>query len=320
MQYSNVTGLSLPIAVWLAADDYDFHPGTEKAISVTSLLKSPRQILLRERLTEEDQDTPDISDRIAARLGHSIHDSIEKAWRTDFKSSMKLLGYPDHVIDRVVINPQIVTEGMIPVYLEQRESRIHRGYRISGKFDMLLDGEIHDFKSTSAYTYVYGSNEEKYRLQGSFYRWLNPEKVTADHMYIQFVFTDWQRAQAKQSNTYPQQRILSHRIDLMSLAETEEWLDRKLDQLEQVAHLPEPQLPYCSDEELWRGETKWKYFSDPNKTDGRATKNFTNKAEADAFAASKGKGIVIEYPGLVKACAYCDAFNICSQKDLYEHG
>lgn len=35
---------------------------------------------------------------------------------------------------------------------------------------------------------------------------------------------------------------------------------------------PDEEIPECTDEELWRSPTKYKYYSDPNKTSGRSTK------------------------------------------------
>lgn len=319
---TNYTNISLPLAVWLVSDGYDFSPGTQKAISVTSLIKPVRQILLRERLTEEVQDTPDVSDYIASRLGHSIHDSIEQCWKDDKTRTraLRLLGYPDEVIDKMVINPKDPSEVEYPIYLEQRMYRNFRGYTITGKFDMIINGHLHDHKSTSAWSYILGSKDSDYAMQGSLYRWLSDGKVTDDAMDIEFVFTDWQRAMAKQNPNYPQSRVISHHIELKTLEETERYLNDKIDELEAYADKPEPELPFCSDLDLWRSEPVWKYYSNPAKTDGRATKNFDNPNDAAAFRASKGRGVVIEVPGKVKACSYCPCFNICSQKDLYEHG
>lgn len=324
MQITNVTGISLPLAVWLSADGYDFSRGTRKAISATSLLKGVRKILLTERLTEENRDTLDVSDLIASRLGHTIHDGIEKAWKHDYASSMRKLGYPEKLIQRIKINPEQVEAGDLPIYLEQRTEKEFMGYAITGKFDMILEGVLQDFKSTSVYSMIFGDKDEDYRLQGSIYRWLNPEKVTADHMVINFIFTDWSRAEAKRKPDYPQQRVLPHRIELYSIEEIEEWMRQKIMALEAAADLPEEELPFCSDKELWRGDTVWKYYSDPKKAEdpnARSTKNCSSASEAAAYRASKGgKGVIIEVPGKVKACSYCPAFPICSQKDLYEHG
>lgn len=317
---TNVTGISLPLAVWLASDGYDFVPGS-KSISATSLLKPVRQILLRERLTDENSLTPDVSDYIASRLGHSIHDGIERSWTKDYKAALKRLGYPQQLIDRVKVNPsEELEDDDIPVWLEQRGSRKIRGYTISGKFDQVLEGELQDFKSTSVYSWIKGSKDEDYSKQGSLYRWIHQDKVTSDVLNIQFIFTDWQRGMARSDPNYPQQRVMEHKVQLMSLEETERWIHRQLDHLEAHAELPEDELPRCTDKDLWRGETVWKYYSNPQKTDGRATKNFTSAASANAHLSDKAKGVVIEVPGQVKACSYCPAFPICTQKDEYEHG
>lgn len=322
---TNITGVGLPLAVWLASDDYDFHPGDEKAISATSLLKPVRQILLKERLTDQTRETPDIADFIASRLGHSVHDGIEAAWKRHYATAMAKLGYSEDLIERVRINPTPeelqASNEIIPIYLEQRGSRMFKEYSISGKFDMVADGELNDFKSTSVYTYIKGSKDEDYCLQGSLYKWIHRDKITSDHININFIFTDWQRAMAKADPNYPQQRVLEHRVPLKSLEEIEAWIDDRIRTLEQHADLPESELPYCSDEDLWRTPTTWKYYSNPAKTTGRSTKNFTNSTEAYNFMASKGgKGVVLEVKGVVKACGYCPAAPLCTQKDLYEHG
>ena len=318
---TNITGISLPLAVWLATSEYDFSVGGRKAISATSFLKPVRQILLRERLTADNRITPDVSDFIASRLGHSIHDSIEGSWVKNAKGAMASLGYPQNVVSKIEVNPETPDPEKIQVWLEQRVEREFMGYIISGKFDMVLDGELQDFKSTSTFTYTKGSKDEDYCLQGSLYRWLNPERITRDHMNIQFIFTDWQRARAKADLSYPQQRVLEHRVELMSIAQTEAWMRKKILELETAAELPEHELPRCSDKDLWRSEPVYKYYADPAKIDGKSTKNCASLSEAQDYMSSKGgKGVIITFPGKVKACGYCPAFPICTQKDEYEHG
>lgn len=325
---TNITGISLPIAAWLAGDEYDFRPGNQKAISATSLLRPIRQILLKERLTPENSEAPDVSDRIAARLGHAIHDSMEKVWISgSYRESLALLGYPEKLIDRIVVNPSEhdlrTRNDIIPVWVEQRGYREFMGYKISGKFDLVVDGELNDTKSTSTFTYTKGGKDEDYCIQGSLYRWIHKDKITSDHININFFFTDWLRYRAKQDPNYPQQRVLTHRVQLMSLQETEAWIHNRIKTLEAHADLPEEALPRCTDKDLWREETSYRYYADLKKAqepNARSTKNFESMSEARTYMASKGgKGVIIEKPGAVKACGFCPVFSICSQKDEYEH-
>lgn len=157
-----------------------------------------------------------------------------------------------------------------------------------------------------------------YVLQGSLYRWLNPDIIHKDDMVVNYIFTDWSAADAKQKPEYPQARVLTQRIPLISVEETQAYVEAKLKQIEKYKDAKESDIPYCTDEDLWRKETVWKYYKHKDKTDGRSTKNFDNSADAYARLAEDGyTGIVVEVKGQVVACRYCNAFSVCTQKDNY---
>ena len=318
-QFTNLFNIDLSLAVWLVHDSYDFVPG-EKAISATGLLKPIRQTILASRVPSESL-TEDLSERISMRLGHAIHDSIENAWEKGYARNLGLLGIPQQVIDRVQINPkpEDLKSDSLPVYLETRGTRELNGWKVSGKLDMAVNGDLKDIKTTSVFTYIKGRKDEDYVLQGSIYKWLHQDKITGDNIDIQFVFTDWQRAMTKSIVGYPETRLVSYSLPLMGLQETEDWIASRIEDL--VTHFDAPQeaLPRCTDEELWRSDPQWKYYADATKTDGKSTKNFDNPADANKHRAEKGKGVVIMVPGKVKACSYCKAFSICTQKDEYDH-
>ena len=325
MKITNNYNISLSLAVWLLHDEYDY-VNEPNYISVTTLMKPLRHIILPRRIPRELVET-DVSDFIARALGHSLHDSIEKSWVKGFRRSLALLGYPEMVIDRVRINPTpeelAATPNAIPIYLEQRAKKTvtvnGKTWTVGGKFDMVAEGIVHDNKSTSAYTWVYGGRDEEHQQQGSLYRWLNPDKITEDFIRINYIFTDWQKAQAKQNPNYPQKRVESKDIVLLSEAEVQRWVEWKLQLVMKYWDAPERDIPNCTDEELWMSDPKFKYYADPAKTSGRSTKNFDSLLEANAFKAEKGnKGIIITVPGEPKRCDYCDAFPICSQKDKYQ--
>lgn len=315
-QFTNLHQIDISMAVWLVHDDYDFLP-RERAISATALLKPTRQIILSGRVTGEALE--DISARISMRLGHAIHDSIEHAWKTGYKRSLSLLGLPDKVIDRFKINPdpKEVQPEDIPVYIEQRGYRQLGEWVISGKLDMAVNGRLKDAKSTSVFSFIKGNKDENYRLQLSFYKWLHSDKVTDDEGDIQFVFTDWQKSMVNTIPGYPPIRIVNHTVSLYSEQETETLIASKIEDLVRYQDASQDALPRCTDEELWRSEPVYKYYSDPTKTDGRATKNFDSLIEANNHLAEKRKGVVKTVPGQVKACLYCRAFDICEQRKEY---
>lgn len=313
MALTNNAKVPLSMAVFLAIDNYDYESDT---VSTTALLKPLRQTILTRRVPD-DQKSVDIADLVNSRMGTAIHDGIERAWLENYERGMRALGFPDETIKRVVINPDPnnLPAGCIPVYMEKRSYRDFMGFRISGKFDFVGAGALEDFKSTSTFSYMSGTKDWDYVMQGSIYRWLNPDIITDPNMSIQFIFTDWQSFQAKQNPKYPQTRTITRRYQLFSLEETEAYIAQRLKDYMQFKDAAQEDLPLCSSKELWMSDPTWKYYKDPNKKT-RSTKNFDNQAEAmDYFAKTGGVGELVEIPGMAKACAYCAAFPICTQKD-----
>lgn len=329
MIITNTHGISLPLAVWLLFDDYDY-VRDQNYISATSLLKSTKQIILSKRIPYDQQEA-DVSDFIAARFGHAVHDSVEKAWKISGASAMKRLGYPDHIADNIMVNPSqeelAANPNAIPVWMERRsvkEIDINGvKWLVGGKFDKVMDGRLFDTKTTSVYSFIKGSKDEDYGLQGGIYKWLNeggPYEISSDHIFIQFIFTDWQRSMAKRDPKYPQVKIIEHPVLMPSTNDVEDYVVGKIKELSRLWDAPEERLPDCTDKELWRAEPSYKFYSDPDKAkdpNARSTKNFDTLAEANAFKAEKGKGVVVTKLGEPKACEYCAAFNICKQGQSY---
>ena len=313
---TNKNNVTLSLAVWLGTDTYDHDPDP-KIISATSLLKPIRAIVLA-RQNKDLIKIGDVTGLIPSRMGTAYHDSIESSWNgPQFREVLLKLGYSEAIIDRVRINPkpEEVTGNIIPVYMELRGKKACGDFIISGKFDFCAEGNLEDFKSTSVWSYIFGSNNSDYIYQGSIYRWLHPEIITGDKITIQYIFTDWSASKAKQDRAYPQSRILSKTFPLMSIAETDAFIKGRLKAISSLLGAPQEQLPLCTPDELWQKEAVWKYYKDPDKR-VRSTKNFTNPTEAHTRCATDGgTGIVVEVPGEVVRCRYCDVVGICSQAE-----
>ena len=335
MKYTNEEKIGLSMAVFLAYDSYDYD-GRPNSISTTGMLKSTRQIILSERasaaIAADEDASMDISTMAASSFGTAIHDGVEKAWSDNrFRKAMLKLGFKKAMIDRVVVNwgyklnnkdqwikdpdADPLPEGAIPVYQEIRTEKNLDGYIISGKFDFIGDGDLEDHKSTGTYGYMSGSNVEKHRMQGSIYRWLNPDLITGDHITINYVFTDWSplKASIEKAKGYPQSRFISVRYPLMSVEDTEKWLKGKIRTVKGNLKKDEPSLPLCTKEELWQGETTYKYYKNPQKK-VKSTKNFSTFAEAQSRLIKDGSvGVIDIVYAEAKACRYCNGVSICSQ-------
>lgn len=321
MRYSDVSEVPLALAVFLATDNYDHNPDPQ-TISATTLLKPVRQIILGGRVPE-GVGLQSLSDMMDNRQGSAVHDAIERAWKENHATAMKALGYPQRVIDLVLVNPTpaqlAANPDAIPVYLEQRLKRQLGPWTITGKFDFVGEGRVQDFKRTKVWTYLNQVNNNKYALQGSIYRWLDPKLITQDHMDIHFIFSNWERMKTYSDPTYPKRPHLTQSFKLQPLAATEHFIKSKLQAYETYLNADEADIPPCSDEDLWRSEPVFKYYKNPdnaNKPGARSTKNFERKQDALLrLVEDKNVGVVVEKPGEVVACKYCPAFAVCSQKD-----
>ena len=320
-QYSNQTNLPLPIAVWLAHDTYDREAA---GLSATTLMRPTRQVILAKRVPP-GEGIVDVSGMIKSRIGTAIHDAIEGAWVNDkLDNTLRNLGISDKMIKRVLVNPESIPQGkpVIPVYLEKRSEREVLGVKITGKFDFIADGRVHDFKTTSTFAYTSGNKDEDYIMQGSIYRWLNPDIITDDMMSIIFIFSDWNKNRyLSDKENYPPSQITSRDFLLLPEATVQKYVEHKVNELIACEQLDEADLPLCTDKELWRKEDTFKYYKNPAAT-GRSTKNFDSYREAyQRFIDDGSVGRIDTVKGTVQACLYCPAFSLCSQKDaLIESG
>ncbi len=323
VKITNNHKIDLPLAVWLLQDGYN--SGASEAppgelISVTTLMKPTRSLILK-RKVDQTQEEFDLSDMIASRVGHGLHDSIERAWtQGDWRGAMRKLNYPQKIINKIKINPDPKTlkDDDIPIYLEIRGFKEFRDIVVTGQLDFLIGQAYRDFKTTSTFAWTSGNKDDDYILQGSMYRWILPDLIKDDIMRIQFIFTDWQKFRTVDPK-YPQIRTPHREFALLSLEDTETWINDKVDHIIANAGLDQDKMVECTPKELWQSEDSFKYYSNPEtaKAGGRCQKTFEKEADAQLWLKEKGKGVVVRVPGAVKACPYCPAFSVCQQRTNY---
>jgi hypothetical protein len=317
--YTNHTNIPLVLAVWLAANDgYDLKAAPD-TISATSLMKPTKSLVLSMRLAMQDQEgVIDISDLIPSRMGTAVHTAAETSWLYSRERGMTQLGIPLPVIEKVRINPD--TPGEDPrfdIYMELRSNKKVGKWTISGKFDFVHEGRVKDIKTTKTYNWIARSNDEKYAIQGSIYRYLNPDIITDDFVDILMIFTDWSPYKALADKAYPQSAIKVRTLPLMTIPETERWIKNRLSEIEGAWDLKQVDMPLCTPEELWMDPPKYAYYKKPGAA--RATKVFDTAHEANARKAADGipGSKVVFRQTNPKFCNYCDARSICLQAEQY---
>jgi hypothetical protein len=317
--YSNYTNVPFVLAVWLAANDgYDLK-AKKDVISATSLLKPTKSLVLSARLAAADQETQiDLSDLIPSRLGTAVHTAVENSWLYSREKGLKQLGIPKATIDRLRINPSTPGKNTnYDIYMEQRSEKKIGKWTISGKFDFVHNNRVKDIKTTKTYNWIKGSNDKKYAIQGSIYRWLNPEIITDDFIDVLMIFTDWSQFKAMADKDYPQTPIKVRTIPLMTIPETERWIKSRLAEIEANWDKRQVDMPLCTPEELWMDPPKYAYYKNPKAQ--RATRVFNTADEAHSRKAQDGipGSTVVFRQSNPKFCQYCDARVTCLQAEQY---
>lgn len=309
---TNKTNISLPLATWLASNSYGGKP-EPKRLSATSLLQGTRKLVYQELINRGtfEESSLDISELLASKLGSAIHQNIQNVWEDDTTRSNALLalGIKPEVISKIKVNPSKVHPGDIPVYFEVRTNKVFNDWTISGQFDMVYDGQIQDFKSTSTYVYMKNIKKDDYIKQLSIYKWLNPELITEDTGVIHYIFKNWDKNKVHEEG-YPQTPFVSVTYELLPLHEVQKLITSKIMDIEACLEYPN-MLPDCDNKDLMIHEDVYQYFSSESSV--RASKNFDNLAEANKYLASKGKGLVKKKMQEPKGCYWCNCRGVCTQ-------
>ncbi len=220
-------GLPTIIYEWLCQDFYDTE-AAKGTISATGLKKSIQEFILTARHIDEIE--VDATDRIWSLFGSGCHAVLEK-----------LQGNYQQ---------------------EERLFAMVKGKKVSGKFDLIVDHVLHDFKVTSAWTLVFGDRKEEWKHQLSTYRWLywkSKKEILESKGVIIAILRDWEKKKVGQKN-YPVLPIVEVPIQLYPLSTIQLMIEDKIMALKQAEKLPDSELPECTREERWWNEKKQEYM------------------------------------------------------------
>jgi hypothetical protein len=202
-------------------------------ISVTSLIKPAREIVLMDR--HRDEVSREASDIYDAIIGTAVHDSFDKMPMRDD---------------------------------EEREVRLGQlivGVLVHGQFDNVYRGELSDYKTMKVGGYIFGDREFEFTAQLSCYRllyFLEKGIMLNDIGKIIMLFTDWRDREYATKKygwgdapNYPQ-RSQELSLKLWDRSQTEKWIIRRVTEYKLASMVPDNELPPCKDEERWARENK----------------------------------------------------------------
>ena len=258
-------------------------------ISVSQLLKSPREFWLAKRHSEEIE--VDASSQIWALFGTAVHSIIEKG---ESKNALAEVYFP----------------------------RIKVGkYTVSGTLDLYEDGYIHDWKTVSAWTLILMDESKKaeYISQlNSYAAFIRTLKFEVKGVKIHLIMRDWQSSKASFDASYPASQIQTVEFPLFTQEQTMTYIENRVDYLMSFKDVPDDELPLCSSKYRWAKPSKWALMKEGRKS---AIKLFDNQddAESEMTHMCDTKCYVEERRADEwKRCEYCSACKFCNQTQYEE--
>jgi len=218
--------LNLPdMLVRTVEKDYQYR---DKRYSITSLLDPDRVLMLKRRHNDEIEQ--DVSECIWMLFGTVTHYALETG-----------------------------IECRENEYVEEHlEYTFPSGYTLSGIIDHVED-YIDDYKTTSVWTVIYGSNNEHWKKQlqmGAYLHykehgnWINKGRIIA-------ILKDFNKKDSLLKDNYPKLPVQVINFDLGTPEEVEEWIVKRFKRIEYLEKLSDLDLPLCTPEERFNSGTKY---------------------------------------------------------------
>ena len=227
--------LNLPDMLVRAVEkDYQYR---DKRYSITSLLDPDRVLMLKRRHNDEIEQ--DVSECIWMLFGTVTHYALETG-----------------------------IECRENEYLEEHlEYTFPSGYTLSGIIDHVED-YIDDYKTTSVWTVIYGSNNEHWKKQlqmGAYLHykehgnWISKGRIIA-------ILKDFNKKDSLSKDNYPTLPVQVIEFDLGTPEEIEEWIVKRFKRIQYLEGLNDMDLPLCNMEERFNTGDKYAVKKKTNKT------------------------------------------------------
>ena len=245
----------------------------EKTISVTQLIDSPQIFQLRKKHDAEIEE--DVSDRIWALLGTSVHYILEGHTDKDYLSEEKL---------KIEI----------------------MGWTLTGIPDLFFCGILSDYKVTSVYSFLLGE-KENWHFQTNVYAYLYTKyNFKVDKIQIVAFLRDWQKARITDAD-YPPCPVIVKPITISDYASIEKYINERI-LLHQEAE--KTGVYSCNDIERWKRDDTFACIKKGNK---KASRVFDTQMKADEYCKEKGLELEIRKGGYIRCENYCNVSKFCNQ-------
>lgn len=282
-------------------EEFDFQ------ISVTSLIKSPRQVQLTKRHYNDVTADP-LKECFFTMQGSIIHYVLESYagdGRSDDEIRMELIrnlmeesknediddAYDSYMVKEI---EDILTSPLVKFHTRKsdyiREARLGSiieidGVRVyfHGQMDLFekKTATLTDWKYTSANSLLYPNEDYVYQLNAL--RWLAYKNASFPHRIekLQNVYIFRHLDKRWMDNPlYPKENAQVKDVPMKTRAEVEEWLHHRIRLHLNDKDKEDDQLSFCSDEERWMRDSEWKVLTKTVKGDRfKKTADYRGKLE-----------------------------------------
>jgi hypothetical protein len=199
---------------------------------------------------------------------------------------------------------------------EQRLYAEINGWILGGQFDRLSfadGGLIQDYKVSSVWAAIDGTAKPEWQAQLNVLAWLARRRgIKVSRLEIVLLCRDWSASKARAGGNYPPRPVVRIPAPVWPDAETTRYIDERIRRHQAAETLADDDLPFCSDEEVWRSAAVYAVRKPGRKS---AIKLHATEPDASAHAAELGGAHYVQHrPGRAVRCAdYCAVSGFCSQ-------
>lgn len=264
MTLTNVYDLPEQIVKLVENEKYTYTPGR---YSVTEILNSTKEIILKRRYKERL--IVDVSDHVNMLFGTAFH----KLFETDDENSEVKIEFP-------------VSNSIL-----------------SGRIDLIKDFILEDYKTCSAWKWK-SQDFSDWDKQGLIYVWiLNKLGRHIEKLRFTAFIKDFSKGRKEYEKDYPVAQIMVHerKITSRDLKEIEEFIFKKIAEIEYYIDKPNNELPEPLDEELWKTPDKYAVMKNNGK---RALKVYDNEKDANVHLLTNGGDYIEKREGTYKKLEY----------------
>jgi hypothetical protein len=274
--------MNLPSAI-VAACQTDQHNKAGN-YSITTLLKGTKEIVLTARHWDELEE--DAADSIWKIFGSAVHSVLESNGKDGFA--------------------------------EERMTLEFNGVTITGTIDLydMARGVIEDYKTASVWKIIVGDFKD-WHQQGVGYAWLARNNgLAANACRFTALLKDHKKGEARRDSKYPQSPVTVYEFPVTDadIYDFERFVREKIADIIAANAMPDDEIAPCTAAERWEKETVYAVMKAGRKS---SLKNFTDKVEAEKFAADNPGTFIETRPGdSVKCREYC---SVCEHCHFYKN-